>query len=323
MQPPQARLQVLRQHLTHGHACAQAHGIAHHTATALAHAFGQFGNGLGGLVLHELGHVVAHHAHADFLVENFLQLFGQRQVLYRQVFQLQAQGLKRRAQLPRQRIGKGHLVGGEIKKSHAAAGNGGADVLQHQAAQLTVEVAGRVAGAGARNFGVKALGVGHAVGVVAKSTQAHGAKVGVADGDGLGRAPFLVDLLACAEKVHIALEGRFKELVPVFQVGEHRQRLRGQLVGAGAKNVGHLAFIDEHRHLRLAHHQRGTVLDFHLRHRKAPGQGAIALLGPLQDVNELLLDEVHQGHGVRSGSVEKGKGHHTEGQHRGCTLSQR
>jgi hypothetical protein len=75
------------------------------------------------------------------------------------------------------------------------------------------------------------------------------------------------------------------------------QRLRRQLVGAGAEHVGHLAFIDEHGHLRFAHDQRGAGLDFHLRHRKTPGEHAIAVLGPLDDIDKLLLDEVHQRHG--------------------------
>jgi hypothetical protein len=42
------------------------------------------------------------------------------------------------------------------------------------------------------------------------------------------------------------------------------------------------------------------MLDFHVRHREAPGERAIARLGPLDDVDELLLDEIHQGHGRSS-----------------------
>ena len=140
------------------------------------------------------------------------------------------------------------------------------------------------------------LGVGNAEGVVAERAQAHRTKVLVADRDGLGRAPLLVDLLARAEEVDVALEGGLEELVPVLQVGQHRQRLRGELVGAGAKHVGHLAFVHEDGHLRLAHHQRAAVLDFHARHGEAPGKRAVAVFRPLDDVNELLLDEVHQGH---------------------------
>ena len=139
---------------------------------------------------------------------------------------------------------------------------------------------------------------GNAKAVVAKGAQAHGAKVGIADGDGLRCAPLLVDLLARAEEIHIALEGRGKQLVPVFQIGQKRQGLRAQLVGAGAKHIGHGALVDEQGHLRLAHHQHAAVLDFHVLHGKAPGQGAVLPFSPLDDVNKLFLEKVHQGHGA-------------------------
>jgi hypothetical protein len=88
-----------------------------------------------------------------------------------------------------------------------------------------------------------------------------------------------------------------RSLVPVLQVGQQRQRLRRQLVHAGAEDVGDLAFVDEHRHLRFAHRQAGAVLDFHFSHGKAPGHGlATVVLGPLDDVDELFLDEVHECH---------------------------
>jgi hypothetical protein len=105
-----------------------------------------------------------------------------------------------------------------------------------------------------------------------------------------------VQLLARAEEVDVALERALEQLVPVLQVGQHRQRLRRQLVHAGAEDVGHLAFVDEDRHLALAHGERGAVLDLVAGHRVAPGQRAVAVLGPLQDVDELFLDEIHQRH---------------------------
>jgi hypothetical protein len=78
------------------------------------------------------------------------------------------------------------------------------------------------------------------------------------------------------KKYHVALERALEQLVPVLQVGQHRQRLRGELVHAGAEDVGHLAFVDEHRHLALAHGERGAVLDLVAGHREAPGQRAVA-----------------------------------------------
>nr|WP_264567726.1 hypothetical protein [Rhodoferax antarcticus] len=67
-------------------------------------------------------------------------------------------------------------------------------------------------------------------------------------------------------------------------------------MGAWAEHIGGFALVDKQRHLRFAHHQLPAVLDFHTGHRKAPGQRAVARLGPLNDVNKLLLDEVHQSH---------------------------
>ena len=62
-------------------------------------------------------------------------------------------------------------------------------------------------------------------------------------------------------------------------------------MGAGAEHVGDHAFVDEHRHLGLAHIEDGAVLDFEVLHREAPGEHAFGLLVPLQDVDKLLLDE--------------------------------
>ena len=134
------------------------------------------------------------------------------------------------------------------------------------------------------------------IGIDAESAHPDNAEILVADGDRVRRAPFLVKLGTRREEVNIGLERGFEELVPVFQVSKNGQRLRRQLVHAGAENVGHGAFVDEHRHLRVAHRQAGTILDFHFLHRETPGQRAVALLGPLQDVDKLFLDEIHQGH---------------------------
>jgi hypothetical protein len=59
--------------------------------------------------------------------------------------------------------------------------------------------------------------------VVAEGAQAHGAEVGIAHGDRLRRAPLLVDLLARAEEIDVALERGLEQLVPVLEVGEDGQ----------------------------------------------------------------------------------------------------
>ena len=166
-----------------------------------------------------------------------------------------------------QGLGERDLVGGEVEERRAARADGVGDVLQHQAAQLAVELLGRVALARARDLVVEEARIGDAVGVVAEGAQAHGAEVLVADRHRLARAPALVDLLARREEVDVALERAPEELVPVLQVGEDRQRRRRQRVAARAEDVGDLAFVDEHRDLRFAHRERAAVLDLAVFHR--------------------------------------------------------
>ena len=126
--------------------------------------------------------------------------------MHRHAIQFQTKLLKFGGQLCGECLRKHQLVGGQVQERNAAAGDGVADVLQHQAAQLAVQVNRAVTVARARDFGVKQLGVGHPKAVVAKGAQAHRTKVLVADGDRLRCAPLLIDLLARAEEVHVALE---------------------------------------------------------------------------------------------------------------------
>ena len=73
----------------------RALGYEGETVGALACAFGKLGDRLRGLVLHELAHVATDHAHADLLVEDLLQLFGQRDTLQRHTVELQADLVER------------------------------------------------------------------------------------------------------------------------------------------------------------------------------------------------------------------------------------
>jgi len=43
-----------------------------------------------------------------------------------------------------------------------------------------------------------------------------------------------------------------------------------------------------------AHGELSALLDFHVPHGEAPGEDVVAVLGPLDDVDELLLDEVQK-----------------------------
>jgi hypothetical protein len=64
----------------------------------------------------------------------------------------------------------------------------------------------------------------------------------------------------------------------------------------GTEEVGRLALVHEERGLRVAHGELRALLDLHVAHREAPGEDLVAVLGPLNDVDELLLDEVKKPH---------------------------
>ena len=120
----------------------------------------------------------------------------------------------------------------------------------------------------------------------------HRAKLGISHSNRLGRTPFSCELLFGIEKVNVGFKRRFKELVPVFQVGQHRQRLRIKRVTPRTEHVGGYALIDKHRHLRLTHSQARTVLDLLIGNRKTPHQQAVVGIRPLNDVDKLFLDKV-------------------------------
>ncbi|MNT09785.1 hypothetical protein D3C72_1445870 [compost metagenome] len=67
-------------------------------------------------------------------------------------------------------------------------------------------------------------------------------------------------------------------------------------MAAGAEQVGKLAFGDKLHLLRLAHDQLRAVLDFLVVIRPAVGQGVARVIGPLNDFNQLVFDDVEQVH---------------------------
>src|SRR5262249_61618979 len=48
--------------------------------------------------------------------------------------------------------------------------------------------------------------------------------------------------------------------------------------------------------LRLADDELATLLDLEVRRREPPGQHVVAGLGPVEDIDELLLHEIHRTH---------------------------
>ncbi|MNS78017.1 hypothetical protein D3C72_1116160 [compost metagenome] len=161
---------------------------------------------------------------------------------------------------------------------------------------MVFHLVARIDFARAADLGEEGAGVGDAVRVHAEGAHADHVEILVADGDRLRRAPLAASLHARAEVIHVRLEWRVEQLVPVFQVGQQRQGLRRQLVRAGTEDVGDLAFIDEDGDLRFAHIQDGAVLDLEILHGEAPGQHAFRLFVPLQYVDKLLLDKAAEAH---------------------------
>jgi hypothetical protein len=77
----------------------------------------------------------------------------------------------------------------------------------------------------------------------------------------------------------------------------------------GMFSVYELAHVHELRHLAFAHDELGIVLDLLVVVREAVRQGVARIVHPLDDVDELPVDEIHEGHvdSVSVGGRPRGK----------------
>ena len=166
--------------------------------------------------------------------------------------------------------------------------------------QLPFEIADPVGVARPRDLLVEAAGIADAKAVDAERAHLDRAELAVAHRDRLGRPEGLPDAEPGREEVDLALEGRLEELGPVPEVGEDRQVLGAEHVAPTLEPVGDLPVVDEDGRLGVADDQRRALLDLEVGGRKAPGEDVVALLGPLNDVDELLADEVRESHGASS-----------------------
>ena len=134
---------------------AEPHRIAGDAAGAAV--LRHLGNGLAGLVLDELAHVVADHAHADPLVEDLLQFLGKRDALDREALEQQPErfdGRRAARAAAAWRIRPGSPPG---RGTGCRPGDGVGDVLQDQSAQLAVQVVDAIAVARAGDLAVEFL----------------------------------------------------------------------------------------------------------------------------------------------------------------------
>ena len=86
---------------------------------------------------------------------------------------------------------------------------------------------------------------------------------------------------------------------PYFQplsVRQDRDVVGRQRVLAGPEQVAELAEVDELHHLRLADDELRAALDFLVIVGKPVRQRVARVIGPLDDLDQLALDEVHQSH---------------------------
>jgi hypothetical protein len=65
---------------------------------------------------------------------------------------------------------------------------------------------------------------------------------------------------------------------------------------ARTEEIGYAPLVDEQGHLRFADDEPAALLDLEVIRGEAPGEHIVAGLRPLQDVDELLLDEAQHAH---------------------------
>ena len=185
-----------------------------------------------------------------------------------------------------------NLVCRHIQKRNAGAAERRRELGDGDIAQLVFQLDTAVFCRYAADFFEEFCRIADAVGVHAERAQLHRAELGIAHSNRLRRTPFPRKLLFGIEKVNIGFKRGFKEFVPVFQVGQQRQGLGIERVTPRSEHVGGYAFVDKHRHLRLAHGQARAVLDFLVGNRETPHQQTVVGIRPLDDVDKLFLDKV-------------------------------
>jgi hypothetical protein len=280
--------------LADGHARAKTCAYSDGATTFVC---GGDGDRLRDFVLREFAHV-ADHVHADALVENLLQLVGQREIFDVEGVQRNAVLGECRFELLADFFGERPLAGCHVEKGNLAICEGVGHFRDDGIAELTFEVGDAIEIAGAADLAVKNLCVGQVVGINAEASQANGAEFLVADGDGIGRAPVLIGLRTRGEKVDVGFERGLEGFVPVLEIGEDRQRLRVQGVEARTERVGDFSFVDEDCVLRVANGELAAVLDFAVLHGVAVGEDAVLGLSPVDDIDKLFGEEIAKAHGT-------------------------
>src|SRR5205085_4702391 len=134
-----------------------------------------------------------HHVHADPLVKQLLQLIGQGEVLHHKRVEGQTQIFKSGLKQFGYFLAKLRLVGSHVEKRNLTLGEGIGQGADDGVTKLAFEFRNLIFVTGTADLLIKDLGIADVIRVDAKSANAYGAKLFVADGDGLRRAPVLVN----------------------------------------------------------------------------------------------------------------------------------
>src|SRR5262249_55163625 len=109
------------------------------------------------------------------------------------------------------------------------------------------------------------------------------------------------------DEIDVGFERRFEPVLPALEPREHRNVVGRQHVLAGSEQVAELSEVHELDHLRFADDELGAALDFLVFVRKAIRQRVAGIISPLDNLDELALDEIHQSHArLSSGPAETG-----------------
>ena len=148
----------------------------------------------------------------------------------------------------------------------------------------------------AGHFLQEQLRIGDLEVVGAEGARADDAEVLVAQHDGVAGAPLVAGEQARVDEVDVDLEGRLEAVLPRLQLRQDGDVLGDQRVLARAERVAELAQVDELRHLRFANDQLRAVLDRLVIVREPERDRVARVVGPLDDLEQLSLDEVENPH---------------------------
>ena len=241
---------------------------------------------------------IANRRHARALVDRLLDFRRHRHVLDDEAGHLQAVlGADDRIDQRQQRVAQLRVAAGDVEHRNLRRGQRvrehAHDPRPHGVGELVEpEILIR-----SGNFFQEQLRIDDVEIVGAEGARPDDAEVFVAHHDRIGGSPLVAGEQPRVQVVDVGLERRVEAVLPRFQLRQHRDVVGRQRVLAGTERVTELAEVDELHLLRLAHDQLRAVLDRLVVIGIAEREGVARVVCPLDDVDQLALDEIHQAHG--------------------------